>query len=220
MLWSSFKILFQKDMKLLFSGSSMFGYALGMVVVMCLSVTLPMSKITVSEVTVSTLIWIILFFSCSEVSQRIFLDEETKKTADLIRQIVPSSVIYLSKVVSVSIFISIISITASALLVFWFKMSLNVLPVLLLVMIIGSFALGISQGIISYMIARGSARGSVFAIVAIPIILPVLISLINITTQVLEFKPISITLVIVVMAQSLAILITGILFLPYLEKGV
>ncbi len=220
MLWSNFKTLLVKDIKLLFKGGMLIGYAFGIVVVMCISVALPMSKISVSEVTVSTLIWMVLFFSCSEVSQRIFLDEETKKTADLMRQLVPPSVIYLSKVSANSIFISVISLGVSTLLVFWFKLSLTVLPVLFLVMVFGSFALGITQGIISYLVARGAARGSVFPIVALPIILPVLISLINITTQVLESSPVSFTLLVVVLAQGFAVLITGILFLPYLEKGV
>jgi heme exporter protein B len=220
-MWlSNFKLLLWKELKLAFKGKSLIGLAVGMAVVLSVSVSLPMAGIQIPETVGSTLIWIILLFSCSEVMQRTFLDEETGKTADLLRLLVSPTHVFMSKVIANSIFTIIISFGVTPLLVLWLGFPISTIPFLIPIMIIGSISLALSQGIIGYLLARGSAKGAVYPLIIMPIILPVLISLINLTTQVLEFKPISYTLVIVVIAQSLAILIIGILFLPYLERAV
>ena len=182
--------------------------------------SMPSARISIPKTAGSALIWLIILFSCAEALQRTFTDEITGKTADLLKLLVSPSLVFLSKVVTSSVFTIIVALFTAPLLVLWLGFPIARLLPLIPIVIVGSLAIGLSQGIVSYLLARGSAKGMVYPLIVMPIILPLLISLVILTTQVLEASSISYTLFVVVIAQSLAVLLIGVAFLPFFEKAV
>jgi len=219
-LLSTFKLLLAKEIKLIFKGKDLLGYAIGIAIVMSIAVSMPSARIKIPETAGSALMWLIILFSCVEALQRTFTDEMSGKTSDLMKLLVSPSLVFLSKVFSSSVFTIVIALFTTPLLVLWLGFPISRLPSMLPIAVVGSLAIGLSQGIVSYLLARGSSKGMIYPLVVMPIVLPILISLVILTTQVLEASSISYTLLVVVIAQSLAILLVGIAFLPLLERAV
>jgi len=217
-LFSGFRLLFAKEIMTLTRGKSIFGVSLGIAFVLSFAVSMPLAEVALDPTVIATLIWTILFFSTIGVHLGSFTVEENQGTYDLLKLATSPTAIFMSKVAANTILMLVIGLVCIPLMVLWLGVDVVVLPTVLLVSIIGCLCLSLSEGFIGYLLSKARVGEVAAPIILLPVVLPILVSLIIITSSVLEKGTISINLVVVIVSLSLAILVASLLFLPMLEE--
>jgi len=215
---STFRALFIKELKVVFRGRSLIGTGLGLAITLSATVGIVLSS-SVSPKVAAVLYWLILIFSASEILSHTFIAEEEQGTGDQLRLRVNYSLVYLAKLSSCIIFILTVALVVFPLLTLWLGLPLSKLGLIGLIGLIGCPALALCQGFTSYLLSKGKGQATLYPLIIMPIILPILISLVLLTAQVIEGLAISLNLFIVVGAQSLSMLVLGIVLMPYIEES-
>ncbi|MEN6377212.1 MAG: hypothetical protein ABFD23_04385, partial [Caldisericales bacterium] len=74
------------------------------------------------------------------------------------------------------------------------------------------------QGFVGYLMSRGRALSAAYPVIVMPVILPLLVCLVLATSQALAEGAFSINLVVVIISESLAALVAGLVLVPYIEE--
>ncbi len=212
-----FAALFKLETGTAFKSKQMLGLGLSLALAFSIAVAFPLSSEQLSPKIASALIWMIMFFSSSDQAYRTFLRDEERGTADQLRLRVSSGTVFLAKVASNALMLAVIGFASSLILSVWLKVEVSRIPAVTLSVVGGSVALAISQGAVGFLLGFGKGGGSFYPLVVMPVVLPSLVSLIVITSTCIEGVAVSLNLVIVVCALSLAILTAGIALLPHIE---
>ncbi len=214
-----FSLLLAKELKIAFRGKVLVGVGVGMALVLSATLGFSFAGVKLPVGAISALIWIVALFSSSEPLLRAFINEEERGTADQLRLRVPFQIVFLSKFVSGTLFVAIVSIVSTFLIAFWLGADFSKIPALLLVVILGCPAIASVQAVIGYLLAKGNTGGAIYPVVMFPILLPMLVALIAVTTDVLESNPASLNHVLIAAAETLAMILAGIFILPAAEEG-
>lgn len=212
-----FAALLGLETKSAFRSKQMLGLGLSLAVAFSIAVAFPLSSEQLSPKVASALMWMIMFFSSSDQAYRTFLRDEERGTADQLRLRVPSSFVFLAKVVANALMLAIVGLASSLLLSLWLRVEPSRILAVAGSVAGGSIALAICQGAVGFLLGFGKGGGSFYPLVVMPVVLPSLVSLIVITSSCIEGTPVSVNLVVVVCALSLAILAAGIALLPHIE---
>ena len=212
-----FAALLNLETRSVFRSKQMLGLGLSLAVAFSIAVAFPLASEQLSPKVASALMWMIMFFSSSDQAYRTFLRDEERGTADQLRLRVPSSFVFLAKVVSNALMLAIIGLASSLLLSLWLLVEPSRILAVAGSVVCGSVALAICQGAVGFLLGFGKGGGSFYPLVVMPVVLPSLVSLIVITSSCIEGTPVSVNLVVVVCALSLAILAAGIALLPHIE---
>lgn len=212
-----FWALFGKEINLAFKSKQMIGLGLSLAIAFSIALSFPLASEIIPPKAISVLMWAVMFFSSADQAYRTFLREEETGTADQLRLRVPAGLIFVSKVASNSILLMVIGVASSALLSLWLKVDMSRFLLVTSSVAGGSVCLAISQGAVGFLLGFGKGGGAFYPLVVMPIILPVLVSMISITTSCIEGVAVSVNIVIVAVALSVAILVGGLSILPYVE---
>ncbi len=210
-------VLLNKELTIAFRSRQMVWLGLSLALAFSVALSFPLASEQASPKVASVVMWMILFFSSSDQSFKTFLREEERGTADQLRLRVPSSLVFLSKVASNSIMLMLIGLASSILLCLWLKVDYSRFVAVVSSVTLGSAGLALSQGAVGFLLGFGKGSGAFYPLVAMPVVLPVAVSLILITSACIEGVAIPSNLLIVVAAQSLAVLVAGLTLLPYVE---
>ncbi len=175
--------IFQKDLQQEYRTRYALNAILLFAVVTLSAVSFAIGTYSVSQETLSALLWIILFFSSMSGLAHIFVREEETHTADTLRLVATPTSIFLGKLLFNIILLFILEIIIIPL--FLGVMNLQVQNYLLffLTLIIGSIGLAGGGTIVGAIISKASSKGALFTVLAFPILLPVLISGISATKK-------------------------------------
>lgn len=128
---------------------------------------------------VSSLLWILLFFSSMSSLSHIFVREEEQQTSDTLRLISGPIPIFLGKWLFNVVLILCLEIIIVPLFFILLNASVQGMSIFIVVLILGSIGLATVSTVIAAIISQASVKGALFAVLAFPISLPILISSIN-----------------------------------------
>lgn len=134
----------------------------------------------------AALLWIVLFFAALTGTARAFVQEETAQTAALLRLHAPPLAVLIGKWLFNTLLLA--GLTLLTTLVFGLLMSLRVgnLPLLLVVLLLGSIGLATTTTLVAAIIAQANVRSALFAPLAFPLLLPLLVIAVQTTDQALR----------------------------------
>lgn len=212
-----FASLFMLETRSAFRSKQMLGLGLSLALAFSVAIAFPLASEQVSPKIVSSLMWLVMFFSSSDQAYKTFLRDEERGTADQLRLRVSSGKVFLAKVASNALMLAVIGFASSILLSVWLKVGVSRMTAVAISVVCGSVALAISQGAVGFLLGYGKGGGSFYPLVVMPVVLPSLVSLIIITSSCIEGVAVPVNLVVVVCALSLAVLTAGIALLPHIE---
>ncbi|HPV86753.1 MAG TPA: heme exporter protein CcmB [Caldisericia bacterium] len=214
----SFRALLAKEIRVAFRGRHLVGVGFGLAIVLSATLGFSLAGTKVGERVIASLLWIIVMFSSSDTLSRSFAKEEDEGTADQLRLRVPMPSVFLAKTLANAFFVLLIACVVFPLLCFWLGVRLSALPLVGLLVLIGCPALSFAQGFVGYLMSRGRALSAAYPVIVMPVILPLLVCLVLATSQALAEGTFSINLVVVIISESLAALVAGLVLVPYIEE--
>jgi len=131
----------------------------------------------------SSLLWIILFFSSMSGLSHIFVREEETHTADTLKLVTNSASIFFGKLLFNIILLFSVELLVVPLFIAVMNFSIQNFSVFILSLFFGSFGLAGGGTIVAAIIAKSSAKGALFTVLAFPILLPVIVSGISATKK-------------------------------------
>lgn len=179
-------IVFQKDVQLEFRTRFAINAIILFAVTTLTAISFSIGPIKLEQTILSALLWIILFFSAMSGLSHIFVREEEQQTADTLRLVTPPLTVFLGKWFFNVALLFALEIVIVPLYFVLMNVPGGNLPLLLLILILGSIGLATVSTIIAAIISQASARGALFAVLAFPISLPIIITSIHGTRLALE----------------------------------
>ncbi|HDZ12853.1 MAG TPA: ABC transporter permease [Bacteroidetes bacterium] len=190
LLYKSFYIL-QKDLhqefRTRYAINAIFLFAITTLVVVSFSI----GAAELSQNILSSLLWIIIFFSAMTGLSHVFVREEEQQTADTLKLVAPPVAIYLGKLLFNILLLLGLELILIPLYVVFMDMSVGNLPVFILMIVLGSTGVSAVATIMAAIISRTSAKGALFAVLSFPVMLPVLILSIQGTALAIQGSSIS-----------------------------
>jgi heme exporter protein B len=171
--------VFQKDLKLefrtRFAINAIFLFAVTTLIVVSFSI----SGAQLSPNLLSSLLWVILFFSSISGLSHIFIREEEQQTADTLRLVTSPNAVFLGKwLFNIILLFGLEVIIVPLYLAFMNLSELNV-GILLVILILGSIGLASVDTIVAAIISRASSKGALFAVLSFPVSITILVSAIH-----------------------------------------
>lgn len=181
--------------------------------VMTLSVSLAAGGAPLSPMTLSLLLWLILFFCAMNGLIHIFSRETDEGTDLFLKSHQPARMIFLSKIL-VSLLIYFL-LTLVTLVSFLFFLNIPVEPVRVIPLFLaGWLSLGLITSVMSALVARARGRGSLISVISFPVMLPVLWILIRRTTDLFSGHPAPDRSLVFLLAFSLLVTMVTYLLFP------
>lgn len=128
---------------------------------------------------VSSLFWLVIFFSSMSGLAQVFVKEEESRTANTLRLVAAPDTVFLGKLSFNLALLLILEAVVVPLFVIWMNLSLLNVWLFLSVLVLGNLGLVCATTIIAAIISKARAKGSLFAVLSFPILLPLLITAID-----------------------------------------
>jgi heme exporter protein B len=128
---------------------------------------------------VSSLFWLVIFFSSMSGLAQVFVKEEESKTVNLLRLAASSETVFLGKLLFNLVLLLLLELIVVPLFIVWMNLSVLNFWLFLSVLLLGSLGLVCSTTIIAAIVSKARAKGSLFAVLSFPILLPLLITSIH-----------------------------------------
>jgi heme exporter protein B len=128
---------------------------------------------------VSSLLWLVIFFSSSSGLAQIFVKEEEARTANLLRLVAAPDTVFLGKLLFNLALLSMLELIVVPLFIVWMNVSVLNLWLFLCTLLLGTLGLVCATTIIAAIVSKARAKGSLFAVLSFPILLPLLIASID-----------------------------------------
>jgi len=144
-----------------------------------------------SKNTLSSLLWIIIFFSAMTGLSHVFVREEEQQTADTLRLVASPSAIFVGKWLFNILLLLGLELILIPLYMVFMDMTVGNLSAFTLMIVLGSMGVSSVATIMAAIISRTSAKGALFAVLSFPVMLPVLILSIQGTALAIQGNSIS-----------------------------
>jgi len=178
--------IFQKDFHLEFRTRYAINAILLFAITTLIVISFSVSAVGLSVNILSSLFWVILFFSSMTGLAQVFVREEEQQTADTLKLVAPPIAIYLGKWLFNAVLLLGLEVVLVPLYLIFMNLTIGNFGVFLLILILGSLGVVSVSTIIAAIISRASAKGALFAVLSFPVTLPILISAIHGTTLALQ----------------------------------
>ncbi len=158
--------------------------------------------------TLSTLLWIAIFFAAMTGLARAFVGEEEAQTAAFLRMHAPVLAVFWGKwLVNSVLLVALVVVTT---LSFGLLTALSVanLPLLMVTLAVGSVGLASTTTMVAAIIAQASVRSALFAALAAPILFPLLVLAVQTTEWAIVGKPMGDALRNIIGMSAFAVVIT------------
>lgn len=127
----------------------------------------------------SGLLWIVIFFSNSTGLAKVFISEEERGTALLLKYISSPDSVYLGKLLYNLIFGLILNLVVTFLFIAVTDMRIMCPAYFYFIIITGNLGIASVLTIIGALISKASSKGALFPVLSFPILLPLMLSCIN-----------------------------------------
>lgn len=135
---------------------------------------------------ISSLFWVVIFFSSMSGLAQVFVKEEESKTASMLKLVAVPSTVFLGKLLFNLFLLFLLEIVIVPLFIVLMNLTILNAWLFFLVLLLGSLGLASAATIIAAIISRARAKGALFAVLSFPILLPLLITAIHGTYLSLE----------------------------------
>ncbi len=135
---------------------------------------------------VSSLLWLVIFFSSLSGLAQVFVKEEEAKTASLLRLVAAPDTVFLGKLLFNLALLLMLELIVVPLFMVWMNVSILNLGLFLSVLLLGTLGLVCATTILAVIVSKARAKGSLFAVLSFPVLLPLLIASIDGTRLSLE----------------------------------
>ena len=176
----------KKDFRVEFRNRYALNISISFAAISTMAVSLTSSGAPISNLMLSILFWIVLFFSAMNGLAHIFIREEEQGTSLFLRMNAAPEIVLTSKLIFNIALFFLLQIVITPLFLFFLQIQIKSILPFIINLIAGGFALTSSTTILAAIVAKAGGRGSLFTIISFPIILPILWTSINATFQSLE----------------------------------
>lgn len=128
---------------------------------------------------VSSLFWLVIFFSSASGLALVFVKEEENKTANVLRLVAPPDAVFLGKLLFNLALLFMLELIVVPLFFVWMNLSVANLWLFFSILLLGTLGLVCATTIIAAIVSKAHAKGSLFAVLSFPILLPLLITSID-----------------------------------------
>ncbi len=128
---------------------------------------------------VSSLFWLVIFFSSMSGLSQVFVKEEESGTGNLLRLVATPDTVLLGKLLFNLFLLLILEIIIVPLFIVWMNLSVLNFWLFLSVLVLGSLGLVCATTIMAAIVSKARAKGALFAVLSFPILLPLLIAAID-----------------------------------------
>ena len=135
---------------------------------------------------ISSLFWLVIFFSSMSGLAQVFVKEEESRTVNILKLVASPDTVLLGKLLFNLALLLILEIVIVPLFVILMNLSVLNLWLFLSVLLLGSLGLVCATTIIAAIISKARARGALFAVLSFPVLLPLLLTAIDGTRLSLE----------------------------------
>ena len=172
-------IVFQKDVQLEFRTRFAINAIILFAITTLTAISFSIGPAKLESTILSSLLWIILFFSAMSGLSHIFVREEEQQTADTLRLVTSPLSVFLGKWLFNVVLLFALEIIIVPLYFLLMNTSTGNMQLFLVILLSGSIGLSTVSTIIAAIISQASARGALFAVLSFPISLPIIISSIH-----------------------------------------
>ncbi len=135
---------------------------------------------------ISSLLWLVIFFSSMSGLAQVFVKEEESRTVNVLKLVATPSTVLLGKFLFNLFLLLLLEIVIVPLFIILMNLSILNLWLFLSVLLLGSLGLVCATTIIAAIISKAHVKGALFAVLSFPILLPLLITAIDGTRLSLE----------------------------------
>ncbi|HEX7402169.1 MAG TPA: heme exporter protein CcmB [candidate division Zixibacteria bacterium] len=135
---------------------------------------------------VSSLFWLVIFFSSMSGLAQVFVKEEESKTVNVLKLSASSGTVLVGKLLFNLVLLLILELVIVPLFIIWMNLSILNIWLFLSVLLLGSLGLACATTITAAIISKSHVKGALFAVLSFPILLPLLIVGIDGTRKSLE----------------------------------
>ncbi|MCK4224824.1 MAG: heme exporter protein CcmB [candidate division Zixibacteria bacterium] len=135
---------------------------------------------------ISSLLWLVIFFSSMSGLAQVFVKEEESRTVNVLKLVATPSTVFLGKFLFNLFLLLLLEIVIVPLFIILMNLSILNLWLFLSVLLLGSLGLVCATTIIAAIISKAHVKGALFAVLSFPILLPLLITAIDGTRLSLE----------------------------------
>lgn len=165
-------------------------YALNAILMFALTtlvvVSFSFGTFSLSPKIISSLFWLVIFFSSMSGLAQVFVKEEESRTISILKLIATPGTVFLGKLLFNLVLLLILEIVIVPLFIILMNLSILNLWLFLSVLLLGSLGLVCATTIIAAIISKAHVKGALFAVLSFPILLPLLITAIDGTKLSLE----------------------------------
>ena len=123
----------------------------------------------------SALLWIILFFSSMSGLAQVFIKEEERKTALMLKLAAEPNAIFWGKFLFNLILLLLLEIVTVPLFLILLNLPVQNWGLFLLILILGSIGLASATTILGAIVSKTNVKGSLLTVLSFPILLPLLV---------------------------------------------
>jgi heme exporter protein B len=134
----------------------------------------------------SSLFWIVVFFSAMSGLAQVFIKEEETKTVNLLKLVASNESIFLGKLFFNLVLLFFLEVIIIPLFVILLGVQISNFSLFLCIVILGTIGLVCATTIIAAIVSKARMKGALFAVLSFPVILPLLITVIQGTNLALE----------------------------------
>jgi heme exporter protein B len=135
---------------------------------------------------ISSLFWLVMFFSAMSGLAQVFVKEEESRTVNVLKLVAVPNTVFLGKLLFNLVLLLLLEVIIVPLFIILMNLSILSVWLFLLVLLLGSLGLVCATTIIAAIISKAHAKGALFAVLSFPILLPLLITTIDGTRLSLE----------------------------------
>jgi heme exporter protein B len=135
---------------------------------------------------ISSLFWIVIFFSSMSGLAQVFIKEEETKTVNLLKLVASNESIFLGKLFFNLILLFLLEVIIIPLFLILLNVEISNFGLFLSIVILGTVGLVCATTIIAAIVSKARVKGALFAVLSFPILLPLLVTAIHGTSLAIE----------------------------------
>ncbi len=183
--------VFQKDIKSEMRTRYGINAIMMFAVVTLTAVSFAVGQFFSSPKLISSLFWIVVFFSSMSGLAQVFIKEEESKTVNLLKLVASNESIFLGKLFFNLILLFLLEFVIIPLFLILLGVQIRNFGLFILIVILGTIGLVCATTIIAAIVAKAHVKGALFAVLSFPILLPLLITVIHGTNLAFEGSELS-----------------------------
>ncbi|OGC79169.1 MAG: hypothetical protein A2145_02320 [candidate division Zixibacteria bacterium RBG_16_40_9] len=167
--------VFKKEIKSEFRTRYALNSILMFAVVTLTTLSFTVGQFALTNPVKSALLWVILFFSAMSGLAQVFIKEEERRTASILKLSALPNVIFLGKFFFNLVLLFMLEIVTIPLFLILLSLQVESWLLLLVILLLGSLGLTSATTIIGAIVSKTNVKGTLLTVLSFPILLPLLV---------------------------------------------